>query len=170
MCWCLQSSSASSVSTLCVCPSWLPMWSGLHCSVGLVHHTGQKANGSQQSVGTSHVCHCNLCDGGSEGPPPGPQLATTSSSRSLRSLYLPVGVQLGLGADIYGCVSLGLLRFYIQPVWTSDPGVHVALECGSTYSRAACNQKHFAVQTAPINRHQDGSLAFWTSNNLCLSL
>lgn len=124
--------------------------------MGLVRHAGQKADGSQQPVGTSHVCHCNLCDGEPEGRAPGPALAPAGPSRSLRSLHLPVGVPLGLGADVPGGLSLGLLRFQVQPVWTGDPGVHVALECGSIYRRAARHQKYSEDQTAPINGPSGG--------------
>lgn len=152
----LRASSAAPVPPLRLRPSRLPLRSGLHRRVGLVRHAGQEADGSQQPVGTPHVRHRNLCDGEPAGPAPGPVLAPAGPSGSLRSLHLPVGVPLGLGADVPGGLSLGLLGFQVQPVWTGDPGVHVALECGSVHRRAARNQKHSEDQTAPVSGPSGG--------------
>lgn len=79
--------------------------------MGLVQDTGPKAGGSQQPVGTAYVCHCNLSHGGLESLAPGPALLDASPADGVHLIYLLLGVQLGGGADIYGCLSLGLLKF-----------------------------------------------------------
>lgn len=108
---CFQSSSVSCFSSLCLCPSRLPLWGGLHRGVGLVQDTGPNAGRSEQPVGTAYVCHCNLSHGESESLAPGPALPNASPADSLHLIYLLLGVQLGGGPDISGCLSLGLLKF-----------------------------------------------------------